>query len=67
MNLSLQVFSVSVCSARQKIFAIACAFDIMQFDMLQKFLIATIAVAHHYQRELSGLPPIGHLPVDKSQ
>ena len=44
-NLFRQVFNVSVCSTQQKILVIACAFDIMQFDnMLQKFLIAVIAV-----------------------
>ena len=34
----------------RQIFVIARGFDIMQFDMLQKFLIAVIAVARHYQR-----------------
>ena len=38
INLFRQVFNVSVCSAQPKIFAIACAFDIMQLDnMLQIF------------------------------
>ena len=68
INLFRQVFNVSVCYAQQEIFVIACAFDIMQCDnMLQKFLIAVIAVARHYQRELPNLPPIRHLPVNKSQ
>ena len=36
INFFRQVFNVSVCSAQQKIFAIACAFDIMQciFDII---------------------------------
>ena len=37
INLFRQVFNVSVCSAGQKIFVIACVFDIMQFDKLQNF------------------------------
>ena len=35
---------------QQKIIVIACAFDKMQLDnMLQKILIAVIAVTRHYQ------------------
>ena len=55
-----QVFHVSVCSVQQKIFVIACAFDIMQFNnVLQKFLIAVIEIAPHYQQELSNILPLG--------
>ena len=44
-----------MCSEHQKIFAIACAFDIM---LSNNFLITIFAVARHYQREFSNLPAI---------
>ena len=59
INLFRQVFNVSVCSAQRKIFVIA--------YMLQFFLIAVFAVARHYQRESSNLPPIGYLPSQSQQ
>ena len=37
INLFRQVFNVSVSSTQRQIFVIARVFDIMQFDMLQKF------------------------------
>ena len=37
INLFFQVFNVSVSSAQRQIFVIARVFDIMQFDMLQKY------------------------------
>ena len=33
----------------------------------KNILIAVIAVARHYQRELSNLPPIGHFPAQSQQ
>ena len=48
INLFLQEFNVSGCSAQWKFFVITCVFDIMQFDnLLQFFLITAIAVAPH--------------------
>ena len=45
ISLFRQGFNVSVCSALQKIFVIACVLDIMRFEnILQFFLIAVIAV-----------------------
>ena len=57
-----------MCSAQWNIFVIACVFDIIQFDnMLQNFFNCSYRGTRHYQRVLSNLPPIGHLPAQIQQ
>ena len=48
---------------------VTCVFDIMQFENIcyKNVLNAVIAVARHYQREISNLLPIGHLPAQSKQ
>ena len=49
--------------AQWQMFVIARVFDVMDLTTCYKNdLIAIIAVARHYQRELLKLLPIGHLP-----
>ena len=59
INLFCRVFNVSMSSELQQIFVIARVFDIMQIDniLYKNVLIAVIAAAHYYQRELSNLLP----------
>ena len=58
-NLFRKEFNISLCSAQQKIFVITCFFDIIQFDMLQCFLIAAIAVARHTNENYRTFHPSG--------
>ena len=59
INLFCRVFNVSMSSELRQIFVIARVFDIMQIDniLYKNVLIAVIAAAHYYQRELSNLLP----------
>ena len=49
-----------------KVFLIACVFDMQLDNMLQFSLVSVIAVTH-YQRKLSNLPAIEHLPAQSQQ